>query len=92
MLLTAVVSLAVLLETGGPSPERLLLLFLAIAGASVSQRSYVYNSRELDDRIRKWERSFLCSRCGNVFDSATDESAQPPKSILSPIPDSIARS
>ena len=47
------------------------LIVLTIGGAWVAQAAWFYNSHAYPDLMSRWEQSFMCRSCGNVFPGLT---------------------
>jgi len=46
-------------------PVGVVLLFVCVPFSIIA---IVYNSKEYPKHMRRWERSYLCNRCGNIFE------------------------
>ena len=66
----AVSSLPVLVHARQPGTGTLLMMGVAALTAGFAFNAWMFNSRVHPALLERWQQSFLCNRCGNVFVSS----------------------
>ena len=68
---TAVLSfLPVFAHVREPGPGTVLMMGISALTAGFAFNAWTYNARVHPALLERWQRSFLCNRCGNVFISS----------------------
>ena len=66
----AVSSLPVVANVRQPGTWTVLMMGIAALAAGFAFNAWTYNSRVHPALLERWQQSFLCNRCGNVFVSS----------------------
>ena len=67
LVLSGVFGVYCLVSIPGPGIATIATASAAVLSACIARVARTFNRTTFPDRFRRWQRSFRCDRCGNVF-------------------------